>query len=131
MIWRESPQQHFPNGPGGNFKGSIRSIHVGEVNCSDFPMDEVLRTEFRNRVTLPLIHAAGMPVLPVWQLTAGNARFHVGSYMHPKLAGIADGKEAFTDCLHHCVGPGAIQEAWLTLLQNQLIHSNALVRRRT
>ena len=70
---------------------------------------DAVRYEFRNKHTLPAIQGAGIPVLPVWQLTAGTSRHHPGLY------GLNS-----ADCTHFCMHNGSVLESWVTMLQNLL-----------
>ena len=107
VIWRESTQENFPV-EGGQF-----------VNYSKIPDSKRAKkcqstggdNNWRNEIVKPLAEAAGIPMLPIFQLTDGKNK-----WAHTLQAGTW--KQGKLDCNHFCMYSNSIFDVWLRFFQN-------------
>ena len=102
IIWRETAPQHFPGG-NGNF-GTVKSWWA-TTNASCLPTEHPYRGY--NELTSPIVRAAGIPILPVWEPSLPHHRAHVG--WKPLRGGRT------LDCTHFCLASGLLDH-WVELL---------------
>ena len=111
FIWRETQAQHFDT-PGGNY---VKDHPSAFQPCQNKTVEHMAEHEFRNRAAANVLRNAGIPVLPVWQLTAASAAHHPGPLSQVNEAG-----DHVMDCTHFCQYAGSVLDAWITMLQNLL-----------
>ena len=109
IIWRETAPQHFPGG-NGNF-GTVKSWWA-TTNASCLPTEHPYRGY--NELTSPIVRAAGIPILPVWEPSLPHHRAHVG--WKPLRGGRT------LDCTHFCLASGLLDH-WVELLMATMLPS--------
>lgn len=79
MVWLDSSAQHW-NTPGGIYnvsnsysKSADMPLNAEGAACGAWPREVMERTDFRNRNVPSIILQAGIPVLPIWEMTADAA----------------------------------------------------------
>ena len=119
LVWRDTAAQHFatPNGEFGarlavpfvckplNVSLQYDNSLIPQVGCTKSVAEEIMQGGFRNRISNPVIHALGIPIIHTWNLTVPMWEY----YHHVAEKG---------DCTHAC-HPSTYQ-VWLYQLHSTL-----------
>jgi len=119
MVWRESSAQHFRFKPSGYWppihwvaqRQALRNVNPKTFRCSEIPLAQLQRFEFRNRIARKAMQGLRIPVLPIWRTTA------LEHLAHPQS--LRGGRSA--DCTHFCPKAGGMFEMWSHMFYNFLV----------
>lgn len=129
--WRETASSSFKTVDGfyershawrGSFPKDYdaRASSEGESGCTEQPAT----ADPYNRLTSPLLRAAGVPILEVREVSRTHWRDHVGW----KYQGSGIGLGFVLDCVHFCL-PSSVLDYWAELLIARVIGDERLSQR--
>jgi hypothetical protein len=112
LIWREIAPQHFPSlgASTGNYGVEKSWWRTTRADCA--PIQQ--RDTSYNDLVRPIVQAAGIPILPIWEPSVPH---HEAHFSWKPL-----GARNVLDCTHYCLASGLLDH-WVEILIAQLLES--------
>jgi len=86
VVWRETTPQHFLT------KGGLYHKYAPKGCIQSVDLDDLRSHDYRNRMAREMIGAAGIPIMPLWELLVQRPDLHTTVFTKPTMP----------DCTHWC-----------------------------